>query len=122
MVLAALRDSRRLALGVGTVVGSLAGLVGAAFTTAGVDVLFALTVGLGGSTYYVLHYWGQFPEQSSFWRTFVRTFSLLLLATTFVSETVPFVDGVATLVAIFSLGTLGQYAAMLDAEDVADTG
>ena len=114
MVLASLRKNRQLALGVGVGVGVLAAAAAVLLTTVGVDVVFALTVGVAGTTYYGLHYWGQFPEQSSFWRAFVRIFSLVLLATTFVSDAVRLVDGVTTLAAIFTLGMLGQYGAMLD--------
>lgn len=110
----ALRTDRRLAVGVGVAVGLLAGVVVARFTGVALGVLFALTFGLAGSTYYGLHYWGRLPEQTGFWRTFVRTFSLLLLATTFVPESVPLADGLATVVAIFSLGMLGQFAAMVE--------
>jgi len=114
MVLDSLRDSRRLALGVGVAAGLLAAAAAIGLTTVGLDVVFALTVGVSGTTYYSLHYWGQFPAQSSFWRAFLRIFSLLLLATTFVPDAVRLVDGITTLAALFSLGVLGQYGAMLD--------
>ncbi|WP_435346126.1 hypothetical protein [Haloarchaeobius sp. HRN-SO-5] len=121
MVRTVLRERRPVALAFGIALGLVAATIATSYTHVSLDVLTAMAVGVGGSSYYVAHYAGQFPQQDGFWRSFVRLFALLLLAAAFVPESLPFPDAVAMLVTIVSGGTLVQFSAFLDGFEGATT-